>query len=661
MADKIQRPAGPKPGTLHGIIIRSTIDAGFILKTTLPELDTRFLVVGTKDIPGATSIDVTGDRLDVFASSVIEYHGQPILALFGPDAETIEVKSRDIEVEYQLPGADKSVFKTQTAAKTRLHEASWGDMVASMATAASVVERTYVDRKERTRESIVKYVRCTPVDRQLRLEMATQWPFFVRNAVAATCAVNLSDVVVVPQPYYTTRDEYMMDSTVMACIAALAALKSKRPVQLGSRYPTCKGAYYITRKTALDVDKKPIAEDIVVMVDQGASPLFTDEMFNQMKAGLVPFYPLQACSVRMESIASEDTPSSFYGDLGYSAAIFSTEAHASALAREAQMNPANWRLKHYADTHERNKVVATLPMAKLKDLIAEVGAASDFSRHSAVYGLQRRIKNPMSIFLNYSRGIALACAPGLYGLSADFPSLGRFSISVKLDTNNRVTVNTSHYPSEEVGPLWRKLIVRELGVDPASVSMLEGDTSNLNDSGPTVLLEDVTRASTMLLTCCRAIKARRFKDPLPIVETTTVQDILGQSGSSFTSGYWGAMAMELEVDTVNLQVEIRHIWCNLSFANALDKDSLEGSCRQTIISAVRGCQGVFSHKKGRETEIDLKIEDQGLPTAPTSANQALKGMVMACFTSALCQALNNEVATLPITGDDIVAYIRRNE
>ena len=121
------------------------------------------------------------------------------------------------------------------------------------------------------------------------------------------------------------------------------------------------------------------------------------------------------------------------------------------------------------------------------------------------------------------------------------------------------------------------------------------------------------------------------------------------------------MAMELEVDTVNLQVEIRHIWCNLSFANALDKDSLEGSCRQTIISAVRGCQGVFSHKKGRETEIDLKIEDQGLPTAPTSANQALKGMVMACFTSALCQALNNEVATLPITGDDIVAYIRRNE
>ena len=107
MAEKLQRPTGFKQGMLHGIIIRSTIDSGIVLHTTFPELDSRFLIICANDIPGSQSINVFGDYVKIFASNTIEYRGQPMFALFGPDAETVEVKAREIEVEYQLPGMEK--------------------------------------------------------------------------------------------------------------------------------------------------------------------------------------------------------------------------------------------------------------------------------------------------------------------------------------------------------------------------------------------------------------------------------------------------------------------------------------------------------------------------------------------------------------------------
>ena len=73
-----------------------------------------------------------------------------------------------------------------------------------------------------------------------------------------------------------------------------------------------------------------------------------------------------------------------------------------------------------------------------------------------------------------------------------------------------------------------------------------------------------------------------------------------------------------------------------------------------------GCNARFTSEKGRESSLEIYIEDQNHTVAPSSAHQALKGMVMAALTSALSQALNNDVSSLPITGDDLVAYIREN-
>ncbi len=116
-------------------------------------------------------------------------------------------------------------------------------------------------------------------------------------------------------------------------------------------------------------------------------------MFRQLLAGIIPQYQLQAFSIKVDFQVSNPSPAHFYGDLGYSTAVFSSEAHASAIARETQMNPANWRLKYYTEYHERTAVINTTTYLETRDIIGEFCATSDFARHSAVYELQRRMKN----------------------------------------------------------------------------------------------------------------------------------------------------------------------------------------------------------------------------------------------------------------------------
>ncbi len=100
--------------------------------------------------------------------------------------------------------------------------------------------------------------------------------------------------------------------------------------------PTYKSQYTITRETILDESNRPIGEKVDVVIDQGAYPLFSFEMIQQMIAGLLPLYPLKAFHASFQIVESHTPPSHFFGSLGYTSALFSTEAHTSAIAYHLQ-------------------------------------------------------------------------------------------------------------------------------------------------------------------------------------------------------------------------------------------------------------------------------------------------------------------------------------
>ena len=661
MAEKISKNVNAKFSMLHGIIIRSTIESGMVLGVSLPKLDSRFFVVGSRDVVGNNLIRILESNIPLFTSSRISYKGQPLLALFGPDTETVEVKAREIEVEYQLPGNDPSIASSSALRSHAPLVYAWGDVKKLMDEATGSMERTYVSRGESTTENMITFVRASLSDDILRIEAPTQWPHHVRDTVADVCGKPKKKVVVTPIPFFSLRDEKLIYPSGLAAIASLATIKSGRPVQIGSRFPTYKPNIVITRKTALDPSNRPIAESVDATVDQGAFPLFSSEMFKQLLAGLIPWYPLQAFSAQVSFVASDHPPAHFFGDLGYSSALFSSEAHASALATEAQMNPANWRLKHYAESPDKSAVLSSQPFAKLRDIVGDICVTSDFSRHSAVYELQRKSKKTLSIFPNYSRGVGIACGAGISGFSSTFPLLQQCSIEITLDSNDKVTVNTSFFPTQKTAMLWKGLIVKELGVDRDKITFCYEDTTSMVDSGPNVLSQDIERAALMINRCCTAIKAKRFQEPLPLTEKVSARTTIPSGSSLFTSGNWGTLVLELEVNSVTLQVEVRHVWSHFSFSQIYDREQLTAKFRHVIMMSLYECGAAVSHEKNRETTLNITFDDQGSTAPPTSAGSALRGMILAAFSSALSQALGGETNTLPLQSNDILGYVRKSE
>jgi xanthine dehydrogenase molybdopterin-binding subunit B len=102
MAEKKATPIN-KMNNLHGIIIRSTVDEGQIVDIQLPKMDSHFLIIAARDIPGNNRIQILDNQMPLLASSQISYKGQPILALFGHDFESVELTAREIQISYKLP------------------------------------------------------------------------------------------------------------------------------------------------------------------------------------------------------------------------------------------------------------------------------------------------------------------------------------------------------------------------------------------------------------------------------------------------------------------------------------------------------------------------------------------------------------------------------
>lgn len=656
MADKTTKP-NEQEQTIHGIVIRSSIDSGSIIGISPPKQDNRFFFIGPEDIQGQNRVEVFGEDFPLFASTDISYRGQPIIALFGPDSETVEVKSREIEIDFQL-SADVKPYHHK-------HEHSpiayrWGNLSEWFGQAESTFERTYVDRRVWTREDTVSRVTTWLEDNVLKVQVPTQWPFHVRDTVADICGRTKKSVIVYPLPHFSPKDEKLVHPSILSAIAAIATLRSGMRVQVASRYPTYRSPVTITRKTALDEKGKPIAEEVEAIVDQGAFPLFTAELFKQILAGLVPLYGLQAFSATVRIVESHSPPSHFFGDLGYSSALFSSEAHASALARNRESNPSNWRNKYVEDGKERNDVLETLPVSKLKDLISETCSISDFARHHAVYELQRKSKQTISTFLNYSRGIGIACGAGLSGFSKESPLHTGAKISVTLGEKNRVLINSSYFASRKTTSLWRSVVAKELSVDKENIVFIERDTTNMVDTGPEVLSLDVERSIMMLTQCCSAIKSKRFQEPLPITESATAKSVMPVYTSMFSSKNWGCLILELEVNTITLEIEARRVWGRFTFSNALDVDRLKVKFRHIINTSLFECNILPVHREGVPPLMDIEINTLGTEAYPSSATSALRAMVMAACAAALSQALNCDATTMPITSEDIIGYIRRD-
>ena len=650
-----------KANLLHGIVISSAIDVGKISEIKVPTLDNNYVLVAARDIPGTNRIRVLDNATTLLTSSQISYRNQPILALFGYDSESVQLKSREIEISYEElseehPSPSISSKSEQIIAAPFSYRYGNMDIATSDETLVTM-ERSYNFNGSGYTNNNTTRISVDLEDDKLHVYMPTQWPSHARETISEVTSYPKKRIIIHRLPFYAPHDEMLLGPTRLAAIACVASIKAQCPVQLQCKIENYSPELTIERKSWYFPDGKPQAEAISVSVDQGSTPLFTEEMSNQLIAGLVPIYPLEALSISISFTISNNPPAHFFGDLGYCDALASSESHYNEMARLTGYTSYAWRLKFASESSSHLPVIKFDKFSKLKEVITDVATRSDFQRKSAAYELQQNMKVRLSTFFNYSRGAALACGSGISGFSSECKSLPHQAVQVQLNPNNKVECNTSFYTNGASVEIWKQIICEELGVEKGNISF-PSDEQEMLDSGPSVLSANSGRMPQQIQKACAQIKEKRFVQPLPICESVLNARMGGAKGSLFLSNSWVALALELEIQAVTLQPIVRNVWVSISTGRVFDEQALRSKIRHTIVSTLREGGALLSSDKSFTIDIVIKEEGDQISSSVTSA---LKGTATAAYVSALQQALGSHIPKIPVTGEIILEVMRSNK
>lgn len=646
MAEK--RPTMGRLSALQGVLITSDIARGRFDKIIVPEADSSFVIVAPRDIPGSNRVRVLNAQTPLLSSGTIIYRDQPLLALFGPNRESTLLKAQEISVSYV---EDEDEFTP----KVTPYSYMYGNMEEVLSEEGlELLERTYTFQPKGKKRLIYNRVFVTLEGETLHIEVPTQWPAHVRDTVAEVTGFAKKRIIIHRQPFYAPHDEMLILPAQLAALCSVAAIKSGRSVEILHEMDSEPPRYEITRKTYYAGDGKPQAEEIAVTVAQGCSPFFAEELVNQVYTGLIPLYPVAALTIDLEVHATNNRPAHFYGGLGYSEALASSEAHYSELAKVTGYNPLSWRMKFASENPSFGTMIRTDKYAKLKELASAVSERADFVRKNAAYEMQRQMRIRHSTFLKYGRGTGLALAAGIGGFSREFKGTPTQAVQVTLYPNDHVEINTSFYNNGTSAEIWKQIISDELDVSKKDITFTE-DGNDLLDSGPSVLSANSGCMPRHIMRACQLIKEKRFVEPLPISETVTLFRHPSAKDSLFFSNSWVAVVLELEISPIALVPVIRSLWVSITAPKVYEKAAYISKVRHTIVTTLLEAGVQLSQSKGFAIDIHLEEEGEGIPSSMTTA---VRGAVTAALLTALEQALGVSVEHIPVDGAMILHLLR---
>ena len=636
---------------LIGRLVTSTVSNARIADISMPG-ESQFrhmLVLSASDFGNHNGIRIMDEELPFFAREEVCYKGQPVLAVFGYDSEDVELFCKQVKVSYQIKPDSEDPAPEQYGSPFIWSYGNTDEYFNSGA-------RTFRSTFEITpfSNSMLGDQRLFVVQKEgkFNIRLSSQWPIHVRKSVAEALECDIQDVVVHNQPYYAPYDQLVVFPSILACIACMASRISGELVQLSSPMVSWQPRMLIEHETAYMQDGTLLADRANCSVDMGAFPFFSSEVYHNVLAGLVPTYPLKAAEVCILTNRSSAPPSNFFGDLGFSMALAGTESHFSQLAASIGMQPGVWKLGRISEIGP-----AGLPLCesvkqgadydKLEKSAKEVIESSWYSRKYAANSQKHLIPVRMNPAINYSRGIGFACGESIMGFSQQFNASAKYSITITMNENETLSVNTGIQADRSMTSIWKETIRKFIDIPDEDIKFVDINDPDILDIGPSALSRKIGIVSALLIKACSELARKLRFSRLPI--SVTAENEAELSDPFYYSSGIGAVAIDLHIDTVMLSPIIDNVWVNFHLSHVFDMERLLNKARHTITAVLSD----ICPRSTAKCNIDIKIDQDGSFTA-SSLTAGLRGLTTAALVGALSQALGHTIRRIPVTSDDIL-------
>jgi CO/xanthine dehydrogenase Mo-binding subunit len=678
------------------MVKRSRISRGRIKGMVFPELPPGVRIIRAKDIPGKNCLSVFGAQVPVLSTGRVEYKGEPILLLAGPDEKVLADLLEQIVIDYEEQPPEfsfdnpkpENIFYTRRIERGRpagtpcagdpgpQSRAQDGGQPITREFTTGIQEHFYA-------EPHGAYVRWSADTSSLQVLSSSRWPFHVHQTLCEVLALPHELVsVTVPESPDRSLGGKLWYPSLMAAHAALAAWLTRKNIKaLFSREEdflyTPKSSPAVMRYTVhQNADGSLAFADVRIFINAGAYAVFAREIADRAAANALGAYHCPGLRIEVSAVKTNLPPLGPFIGMGGYLSLFAMEALAESLRAAAGASPLEWKK---ANLFCKTKASLTgilprdnLPSPEILDAAARI---SGFSRKHAAFELARKrrsaAKNRQPDCL---RGIGLALGCQGSGFLGAMEEKLTASLELSMDTEGKVRISQPVVPgSYALHDIWKAIASESLGTPARDILIMPVYTEGGRDGGPSVFSRGITIMTKLVADCCELLKKKRFRSPLPLSVSKTFRrpssaswDDKNFMGEPFIEISWAASVVELRVDPLTLSPTIEGIWMVVDGGRILNPEEARKSL-ETAASAAIGWT-IFEYMEYIRGEIPRRqFTAYRIPSSndvPTpriefldeSGRRPVKGIgelahacIPAAYVNALSQALDIPICGIPVS------------
>jgi CO/xanthine dehydrogenase Mo-binding subunit len=553
-------------GMLYGRTIRSTIPRGRVRSIRLDFDTDGFTIVDYRDIPGerCNFVALLEDDQPFLVAQEVNHVAEPILLLAHEDRERLLAARVEIDYEVDTPVLDPAtsptVFKHIRIVK--------GDVERAMEEADLVVEGTYRTGHQEHVYIETNGVVAVPENGGITVYGSLQCPYYVHRALKALLDLPDHRVRVVQTETgggFGGKEEF---PSIVAGHAALLALKAKRPVKLvydreedmlatTKRHPSV-----VRHRTGVTRDGRLVAIDIDVLMDGGAYVTLSPVVLSRGCIHGAGPYRCDHTRILGRTVMTNTPPNGAFRGFGAPQTQFAMEVQMDRIAEALGMDPA-----HLREINALRPGDTTATGQRMGDDCSALEVLRAGVERSEYHRKRRE-------YAGTNRGIGLS----LFYHGSGFTGSGEIYLASKATLEATETGVRIRVASVEMGQGTRtmhaQIVADALGIPYEQVEIVQPDTAQVPDSGPTVASRTCMVVGRILQRCAEEMRERlgdltpgefvREHGPLSITRQYEKPDEISWDdtqyrGDAYAAYGWGCDVAEVELDPITYEVRPLHV------------------------------------------------------------------------------------------------------
>ncbi|RKY56887.1 MAG: aldehyde oxidase [Candidatus Neomarinimicrobiota bacterium] len=594
--------------------VRSTKAKASILSIEIPDMPEGFYIVDKHDVPGVNKMRTVVSDHPLFAEDDVQYIGQPILLVVGPERETIYSIASEIKINYQ---EEPALFTLEEAEKRSTVFTDYNykkeNPEKAFVSAKKIIEDTFSTGYQ-------EHVYLEPQGAAAEFKEDTlfvygsmQCPFYVKSALLEAMALPEDKVRVVQSVTggaFGGKEEF---PSLNGCHVAIAANKTKHPVMMiydrdedilcsTKRHPS-----KVRYKAALDENDHIIALDIDVLLNAGAYNGLSPVVLQRAIFSATNVYNIKNLNVRGRNFMTNLVPSGAYRGFGAPQTIFGIEMLFHNIAVKLGVDPLEYKMRHLLKKNDPTCTGGQVhEEVKMPEIINKIVKNSDY------YNKLKSNKKYQGI------GISLF----LHGCG--FTGKGETMINGKIILVKNKESVTLKVSSVEMGQgaetALRKIVSQTLEIPIEKVIYEKVDTGLIPDSGPTVASRTTMIVGGLLRdTALEMKKSWNESDNLELSKVYKHPSYLKWDdevfkGDAYPVHSWGANVAEVEIDPVTYELTINKLYAVFDVGVPIDERALIGQMEGGMVQGLGWATiEVMESKNGKL--IQKNLTDYKIPTS----------------------------------------------